>query len=87
MSNLCGSVKPIDLPFECEDLPEQNFSWKDFIGVNLQATFNFKPIKKELGILTIGMLGNADKILTDGNAIRIVYKDGTKYTINKSWFN
>lgn len=69
---------------KCINAPTR--SWKEFIGANHSVTFNFKPLTMELGTISIGMLGTEDEILSDGDSIMIKYKDGTKWTINKSWF-
>lgn len=66
-----SSVKEI----KCINPPTR--SWKEFIGANYSATFNFKPLIKELGTITIGKLGTDDEILTDGDSIQVRYKDGT----------
>ena len=81
----CDIDRGLSTEIKCVNLPTR--SWKEFIGANYSATFNFMPLTEELGTLTIGMLGTNDEILTDGDSIIIKYKDGTKWIVNKSWFD
>lgn len=61
---------------------------KPYSVMNFNFSIVITPdVTKKIGEIAIGYLRSGDEIGSQGNEdLTVWYRDGTKWTINKSWF-